>query len=317
MAGASGGLAQNVLGAALEFFPIGEEQYRIEVALYGAFVAERLPAGVKRDAPVEANDFGSGLLHRGKKGRAVGAEIDDGHSGLFLADLLQAFDEVGHVRQSVAAVVFDAQAAHPAVENLDGVGSGAHLLGGILGGHGDQLLHQFVPGGGLGVHHFFGVDVVAGASAFDHVAGEGEGRAAESDDGKFVAEMLDHELDGFRHVAEIGGAVGAEAGDVFGSADGLFDLWAFAGGEMKGQAHDFERQEKVGEDDGGIDLEDFGGFNGDLGRDFGLFADLDQGILLADGTVLGHVASGLTHEPDGGAFGGLSFGGANKERVGG
>jgi len=34
--------------------------------------------------------------------------------------------------------------------------------------------------------------------------------------GKFVAEMLDHELDGFRHVAEIGGAVGAEAGDVFG-----------------------------------------------------------------------------------------------------
>ena len=64
-------------------------------------------------------------------------------------------------------------------------------------------------------------------------------------------------------------------------------------------------------------LQDFSGFDGDLGRDGGLLADFDQGILLADGAVLGHVASGLAHEPDRSAFGGLSLGGADKERVGG
>ena len=89
----------------------------------------------------------------------------------------------------------------------------------------------------------------------------------------------------------------------------------FAGGEVKRQSHDFERQKKVGEDDGGIDLEDLGSFDGDLGRDLRLLADLDQGILLADGAVLRHVASRLAHEPDRSPFGGLGLGGANKERI--
>ena len=101
------------------------------------------------------------------------------------------------------------------------------------------------------------------------------------------------------------------------SAHRLFDLRAFAGGEVKGQPHDFEREKKIGEDDGGIDFEDLGRFDGDLGRDLRLLADLDQGILFADGAVLSHVASSLAHEPDWSAFGGLSLGGANKERVGG
>ena len=228
------------------------------------------------------------------------------------AGLLQALHQVGHVRQNVAAIVFDAQAAHPAIENLDGVGAGAHLLGGILGGHRDQLLHQFVPRGGRGVHHLLGEKIVARASAFDHVAGEGEGRAAESDDGELVAEVLAHELHGFRNIAEVGGTIGAQAGNVFGGADGLFDLRALAGGEVKGQAHDFEREKKIGEDDGRIDFEDLGRFDGDLGRDLRLLADLDQGILLADGAVLRHVASSLAHEPDWGPFGGLGLGGANQ-----
>ena len=64
----------------------------------------------------------------GQKRGAVGAEINDGHAGF-----LQALHHVGDMRQDIAAIVFDAEAADPAVENLDGVGAGAHLLGGILG----------------------------------------------------------------------------------------------------------------------------------------------------------------------------------------
>jgi hypothetical protein len=40
-------------------------------------------------------------------------------------------------------------------------------------------------------------------------------------------------------------------------------------------------------------------------------------VLLANGAVLGHVASGLAHEPDGSAFYGLGLAGANEDRIGG
>ena len=85
---------------------------------------------------------------------------------------------------------------------------------------------------------------------------------------------------------------------------------------MKGQAHDFERKQEVGEDDGGVDAENFSGGDGDFGGDCGLLADFEQGMLLANGAVLGHVASGLAHEPDGSAIDGLGLAGANEERIG-
>jgi len=44
-------------------------------------------------------------------------------------------------------------------------------------------------------------------------------------------------------------------GDIFLTADGLLDDWAFSRGEMKRQAHDFERKQEVSKDDGGVDAE--------------------------------------------------------------
>ena len=135
--------------------------------------------------------------------------------------------------------------------------------------------------------------------------------------GSLSPKCLHDELHGFGNVAEVGGAIGAQAGNVFGGADGLLDFRALSGGEVKGQAHDFERKKKVGEDDGRIDFENFGGLMVTSAASVRLFADFDQGILLADGAVLGHVASGLAHEPDGGPFDRLGLGGANEERIGG
>ncbi len=129
--------------------------------------------------------------------------------------------------------------------------------------------------------------------------------------------MLAHEFHGFRNVAEVGGVIGAQAANVLGSAHRLFNFRSLAGREVKGQSHDFEREKKIGEDDGRIDPENLGRFNGDLGRDLRLLTDLNQGILLADGAVLRHIASSLAHEPDRRALRGLSLGGANKQRVGG
>ena len=71
-----------------------------------------------------------------------------------------------------------------------------------------------------------------------------------------------------------------------------------AGCEMKGQAHDFERQQQVGKNDGCVDPRGLGGGNRDFGRDRRLLANLDERILLAQGAVFGHVAPSLAHEPD-------------------
>src|ERR1039457_725559 len=121
VARASGGLAQNIFGSRFEFFPIGEEQHRIEIALDGAFETEAPPSGVERNTPVEADYLRASLLHRRQKRGAVSAEIDDWH-----ASFLQAFYEVRRMRQNVTPIIFDAQAAYPAIENLDGVSAGAH-----------------------------------------------------------------------------------------------------------------------------------------------------------------------------------------------
>src|SRR5271170_2054863 len=87
VAGASGGESKNVFGARLQLLPIGKKQDGIEIALYGAAMFEIAPALVERNAPVETDDFGSGLTHRGEQSGGVGAEINYGR-----ARLLQALD---------------------------------------------------------------------------------------------------------------------------------------------------------------------------------------------------------------------------------
>jgi len=99
---------------------------------------------------------------------------------------------------------------------------------------GDQLVHQLVPDSGRVVHHLLGMDVVAGASAFDDVAGEGEGSSAESDDREAVGEVLRDQAHSFGDVAEIRGAVGTQARYVFLGAYGLLDDRAFTRREVKG-----------------------------------------------------------------------------------
>ncbi len=73
------------------------------------------------------------------------------------------------------------------------------------------------------------MEIVAGASAFDHVAGEGEGGAAKSDDWELSGKMFRDKTHSLGDVAEVSGAIGAELGYVFAGADGLLDYGAFSG----------------------------------------------------------------------------------------
>jgi len=66
---------------------------------------------------------------------------------------------------------------------------------------------------------------------------------------------------------------------------------------VEADAHGLERQQDVGEDDGGVQLEAAQRLQGDLGGDVGAHAHLQERELLADGAVFGQVAARLTHEP--------------------
>ena len=73
---------------------------------------------------------------------------------------------------------------------------------------------------------------------------------------------------------------------------------AFSGLKLKGQPHAFEGQQQVGEDDRRVDIELLGGGDGDLGGELGLLADFEQGVVLADGLILRHIAARLAQKPD-------------------
>ncbi len=109
-------------------------------------------------------------------------------------------------------------------------------------------------------------------------------------------------FDGAGYIGEVAGAVGAQGVDVFRRADGTVDHRALAGLELEVEAHGFERQQKIGKDDGRVHAQLFSGGDGDLGGQFRMLADFHKGVVLADVAVLLHVAAGLAQKPDRGAI---------------
>ena len=87
--------------------------------------------------------------------------------------------------------------------------------------------------------------------------------------------------------------------------------------KVKGQPHHFQWKQQVGEDDGRIDVQEFGGSDGDFGCQFGLLADLDQRVMLAHVAILLHVAPSLAHKPDRSGINRKPLAGTYKERIGG
>ena len=111
--------------------------------------------------------------------------------------------------------------------------------------------------------------------------------------------MFGYQAHGFGNESEIEGTISAKAGYFGFLAQRFVDDWALSGGEMDGQAHDFQRKEQVGEDDGRVDAQLLGRSDSDFGGQFRLLADFDQRILFANGPILRHVTPGLAHEPHG------------------
>ncbi len=82
VAGASGGLSEDLLDAGFEDRFWGEERDRIKIALDGACVVHLAPGFVERRAPVEADDVGAGFTHGWEQAGGVYAEVDDWNAHL-------------------------------------------------------------------------------------------------------------------------------------------------------------------------------------------------------------------------------------------
>ncbi len=210
------------------------------------------------------------------------------------------FDHRAAVRQDVAAVVIHPQATDPTIEELNGLGPGVDLGIEVQGHAAGDAAHHGVPGGGVAVHQALGGPVVAARSAFDRVGGQGERRAAEADQrhlgrqpGAGLPHGLDDELQAV-HVFQFPQAI-----NVGRRADGVAQHGAFAAGEIQPQAHRLENQQQVGEQDRRIDAQPLDRLDHHLRAQGGIFAQPEKTDLRAQFAVLGQVAPGLPHEPDG------------------
>src|SRR5215831_5662886 len=183
------------------------------------------------------------------------------------------------MRKNVTTIVFHTQASNPAIENLNRIGSCAHLLGRVGCGYGHKLAHQCIPIRGTVVHHLLGMNVVARASALDHVASESKWRAAETDYWNSIREVFRHKTDRFGNISELRPAVRAQICDVVFGPNGLLDNRAFARRKMKRQAHDLQRKKEVGKNDGSIDAEYLSRFDRNLGCEVGFLADFEERVL--------------------------------------
>jgi len=122
------------------------------------------------------------------------------------AGFLQTLNQAADVRQNVAAIIFYAQAADPAVKNLDDIGSGTHLRGGIFGGNVDSLRISS-SSKWASCTYLLGVEIMTRAAAFDHVTRKSEGRSAETMTGILLAKCFATKPTAFGDISELGGAV--------------------------------------------------------------------------------------------------------------
>lgn len=108
---------------------------------------------------------------------------------------------------------------------------------------------------------------------------------------------------------------GLDAVDVAWFADGVVDDGSIAPGEFEVQPERLEDEQDIGEEDGGVDAELFGGGDGDLGGEFGGLAELEEPDPRAQGSIFKHITTCLAHEPDGRDGRGLAPAGAEEGAV--
>jgi len=110
--------------------------------------------------------------------------------------------------------------------------------------------------------------------------------------------MCDDAFDGAGDIVKFVGAIREEIGDILRRPDWMTNNWTFSSLKFEVETHRSEWQQEIGEDDGGVDVELFGGCNGDFGCELRRAANFEQRVMLAHGLIFRHVATRLAKKPD-------------------
>src|SRR5882672_1276704 len=141
--------------------------------------------------------------------------------------------------------------------------------------------------------------------SFGHIARERERRAGEPDQRDL--ELLLDEADRIEHRRQLAlGLDRPQRGDILLARDGIMDRRPLVLHELDLDAHRLGQEQDVAEDDGRVESRELPDrLQRDLGRELGGAADVENAVLLAQRPILGHIATRLSHEPDGRAVDGL------------
>jgi hypothetical protein len=138
------------------------------------------------------------------------------------------------------------------------------------------------------------------------------GAPGEADERRLAVELLAEQAHGLEHVRQplfrIEHPQALDAGAI---AHRRVNHRPLTLRELERRAHRLERQQDVREEDRRVHPE-AQRLQRHLDGELGLLANLEQRVLLPEGAVLGHVAAGLAHEPDGRKRGRLAPAGAEE-----
>ena len=151
----------------------------------------------------------------------------------------------------------------------------------------------------VAVHQGLGEREVVRVTTFDRIRRQRERRAGESNQRHSASQLALDQANGVEREGERFARIDRpHPVDILGRPNRALDGRALALDEVERDAHRLERQEQVGKQDGGVDLDATQGLQGDFGREIRRAAQLQKGVFLAEGAVFRHVAAGLPHEPD-------------------
>ena len=186
--------ADGFLRGAANFFGRGEEDSGVHVALDGDVGAELLAEGAHVDAPVDAEDVGTGAGDSGEKVVGGFGVIDDG--SLWVADARAEIISCTAGRAKLF-VIAEGEFAAPGVEELDGGGACGDLGFQIGDGGLRDAMEEIAKSGGFAEQEtFHGGEAFFGA-AFDHVAGQSPGSGRKAQNGNGGADFADDAANGF------------------------------------------------------------------------------------------------------------------------
>ena len=186
------------------------------------------------------------------------------------------------MRQGELPIVAGTEGADPGVEELHGLNPRLDLSGQVIGDDRRQLFTESMPGGRLTVHQRFRARVPGRRTSLDRVRRQGERRAGEPDERHPAVELRAHLPDRVEHVGER--VTRLEVPDLVHfrrRRDGRIDDGTLTLDEVERDAHRCQRQEEIGEENGGVDVDLLHRLQGDGGREVWRPAEVEQRIAMA------------------------------------